>query len=198
MPIMNALAAAALLAVGAGAQFEAPAGPRDLPEFHLTAVRRRGESAFSNKDLPGHVWIADFVYTRCQGECPLLTERMRGLQKRLPKGVRLLSFTVDPVYDTPRVLRAYAKEKGADLSRWWFVAGPDENAMLPLLKDGFGTAFRKDDSAECGFRTAHSSRFALIAPDGRATLYRSDDEGEFARLEKDAAALFAAPAAARR
>jgi cytochrome oxidase Cu insertion factor (SCO1/SenC/PrrC family) len=192
---MKSLAAFALIAAlcaPAGAQFEQPDGPRDLPDFALSAATSKSLRTLSKKDLLGKVWVADFIFTRCQGQCPLLTQRMRGLQKRLPKEILLVSFTIDPEYDRPKVLRAYAKANGADPDRWLFAAGKDQASMIPLLKDGFGTAYRKDDSSTCGFSTVHSSKFALVGRDGRVVLTYSGDETDAVdRLERDAVGLLA-------
>src|SRR5439155_1128267 len=81
----------------------------------LTLVERSGR-AVSAADLAGHVWVADFVFTHCPTFCPLLTERMAGLQKALVPAadpVRLVSFSVDPAHDTPEVLEDYARRAGA-------------------------------------------------------------------------------------
>jgi hypothetical protein len=106
------LAAALLIAAAVGAWLALRPAPLPvlgtLPEFAL--VERAG-TAFGSRDLAGGVWIADFVFTRCPDFCPALTARMGGLQKALPRDgepVRLVSFSVDPAYDTPEVLRAYA------------------------------------------------------------------------------------------
>lgn len=186
---------AAALAAPAAAQFEQPEGPRDLPDFSLSAATAKSLRALSKKDLLGKVWVADFIFTRCQGQCPLLTERMRGLQKRLPKEILLVSFTIDPAYDRPKVLREYARKNGADPARWVFAAGKDQAAMIPLLKDGFGTAYRKDDTSDCGFSTVHSSKFALVGRDGRLVrTYAATETDALERLERDAKALLAAKA----
>src|SRR5262245_39249829 len=72
----------------------------DVPSFSLT---ERSRSPLRAADLARHVWIADFVFTRCPDVCPALTARMRKLQDLLDAKddpVRLVSFTVDPVHDT--------------------------------------------------------------------------------------------------
>ena len=74
----------------------------DLPEFAL--LDRSGRPATLSA-LRGRPWIADFIFTRCAGVCPAMTARMAALAKRLEGvPVRFVSFSVDPVYDTPEVL----------------------------------------------------------------------------------------------
>jgi len=50
--------------------------------------------------------------------------------------VRLVSFTVDPQFDTPDVLRDYAERVGADPDHWLFLTGTREE-IWQLSKDGF-------------------------------------------------------------
>ena len=58
-----------------------------------------------------------FVYTRCpQPEfCPAMIARLQALQQALgeAEGVRLVAVTLDPEFDTPEVLSAYATAVGA-------------------------------------------------------------------------------------
>src|SRR5436190_9840313 len=60
-------------------------------------------SAVSLRDLAGHVWIADIIFTRCPGPCMRMTRQMNELQAALPPRTqaRLVSLTTDPDFDTP-------------------------------------------------------------------------------------------------
>jgi protein SCO1/2 len=94
-----------------------------VPAFKL--VDQRGQQV-TDKDLWGSVWIANFVFTRCPSVCPLLTAKFHSLQQQLKSvnGVRFVSISVDPEYDTPAVLDAYASRFQADPARWQFLTGP--------------------------------------------------------------------------
>jgi len=66
------------------------------------------------------------MFTRCPSICPLLTKHMAELEKSTrDRGdrVRLVSFSIDPEYDSPAVLGAYAAAHGADSPRWYFLQG---------------------------------------------------------------------------
>jgi protein SCO1/2 len=74
-----------------------------VPSFTLTD---QNAQPFGDKQLAGHVWIADFIFTQCAGPCPLMTMAMSKLQKSIPdKSVRLVTITADPIHDTPAVLK---------------------------------------------------------------------------------------------
>lgn len=168
---------------------KAPPPGRALPDFALTAVTTEGTSPLDLRALRGRVWVADFVYTRCAGPCPLLTANMAALQRRLPSAVGLLSFTVDPDHDSPEVLTVYARKFGADPQRWYFVTG-EKPALLRLYRDGFQIGVAEDPAAEPGQNVSHSTKFVLLDAEGRIRgYYDGDDPASLDTLAGDASRL---------
>src|SRR5262249_50237550 len=91
---------------GAGAGAGGAAGPTVLeitgdhgqvPPFSLLDAARRPVTL---ADLAGRWWVADFIFTRCEGICPLLSSQMARLISTMPSldrdDVRFVSFSVDP------------------------------------------------------------------------------------------------------
>jgi cytochrome oxidase Cu insertion factor (SCO1/SenC/PrrC family) len=76
-------------------------------------------------DLTNHVWVADIIFTRCAGPCPIMTGQMKKLQDALPptSDAKLVTLTTDPDYDTPPVMRRYGGHFGANFNRWTFLTG---------------------------------------------------------------------------
>src|SRR5207302_2885545 len=81
------------------------AGPADdirspLPDFKLT---ERSGRPVAKADLAGKVWVASFVFTRCNGPCPAVTATVARLQAELAgePDVRFVTFTADPARDDP-------------------------------------------------------------------------------------------------
>lgn len=157
----------------------------NIPDFTLT---ERSNRTVQREDLAGSIWVADFIFTRCGGICPVMSANMRKLQDMLPADVRFLSFSVDPEYDTPAVLADYADRFGADRDRWLFLTG-DQQALYKLSSEGFKLAVANDGSeAE---PITHSSRFVLIDREGQIRgYYGMDDKGSLGRLAEDARQLF--------
>lgn len=167
----------------------APKPQKELPDFALTAVTVDGTSPFDRRAMRGRAWIADFVYTRCAGPCPMLTASMARLQKRLPKSIGLLSFTVDPDHDEPEVLTLYARKFKADPQRWFFLTG-DKPELIRLVRDGFLLPIVENAAVTPGERFAHSTKFVLIDADARVRgWYDGEDAKDLARLEADAKRL---------
>ncbi len=159
------LLAAPLVAACACARRSAPEILAVLPDFSMTAVGPRAETPFGRKDMLGKVWIVDFIYTRCAGPCPLLTERLAKLASSLPPEIGLLTVSVDPEGDTPDLLRSYAKRHGADPRRWVFLRGT-VTQTYELLFSGFRLPMSGDPKAAPENRVQHSTRFVLVDKKG--------------------------------
>jgi cytochrome oxidase Cu insertion factor (SCO1/SenC/PrrC family) len=87
-------------------------------------------------DLTNHVWVADIIFTRCAGPCPIMTAQMKSLQDVLPPASRakLVTLTTDPDYDTPPVMKKYGEHFGANFNRWKFLTGT--KAEIAALASG--------------------------------------------------------------
>lgn len=198
-PALVAGLVALLLAVVAAAAWllmsrpdAGPALPRlgEAPSF--TLVSEQGKTV-TRDDYDGKVWIADFIFTRCGGSCPILSAKMVALSERMTgvPGVRFVSFGVDPEYDTPEVLAEYGRKLGADPSRWSFLHG-ERPVIRSLIKDGFKLAI-EDAAPDSVEPILHSTRFVLV--DGEGTIrgyYDGMEQPPVDQLEKDARALAAA------
>jgi len=161
---------AMLLVAGCGPRREPLSVYQSIPDFVLTA--QTGQEFRSAEMLKGRIWIADFIFTSCTGPCPRMSSQMRRLQENLKDlpDVRFVSFSVDPVNDTPQVLAAYAKRFEADQSRWAFLTG-SQKSLNALAREAFllGTV---DGSLN------HSTRFVLVDREGRVRrLYGSSEPG---------------------
>jgi protein SCO1 len=204
-PAMQALAWALLIAVMAAVasvavvqKMRARGGPGLLdygavPAFSLTD---QAGALVSNETLAGAPYIIDFIFTRCAGQCPIMTARMKGVEKWLGEdgqdGVRLVSVTVDPDYDTTTVMAAFARKFEADTSRWSFLTGT-RAAIYSLARDGFKLGV--DDQPASGTASAeepiiHSNRFVLVDAKGAIRGYYTGlDPEDLDRLREELPAL---------
>ena len=79
--------------------------------------------------------IFNFIFTSCQTICPILSatfSQAQGELRNLPNQPLLVSFSIDPEFDTPSRLRDYANQFRAG-DEWSFVTGQSD-AMLSLQK----------------------------------------------------------------
>jgi protein SCO1/2 len=157
----------------------------EVPQFSLTDQNGR---TLTRNDLAGKVWVADFIFTSCAGTCPMITATMSKLQNELPNDVHLVSFSVDPVRDTPEVLAEYAAKVSANHDRWHFLTG-EKQTMQDLSIKGFKLALEETGASDIEPIT-HSTRLVLVDQEGRIRgYYGGTDEEEMKRLLADAANL---------
>jgi protein SCO1/2 len=161
-----------------------------LPAFSFT---RQDGQPFGLKQLEGRAWVANFIFTRCPTICPVFTRKMAGVQKQTAEldGLALVSFSVDPKYDTPERLTAYAGKHGANPSRWSFLTG-DYVQLKDTIVGGFKIAMGREEGGDENdiARIFHGSHFVLVDRTGEIRgYYNSEHDDDVARLVLDAARL---------
>jgi protein SCO1 len=167
-----------LAAVLAGLLLCACAKPpgETMPPFAL--VDQSGTTVRSER-LRGHALVVSFVFTTCREACPLITAQLARAQARartekLDGRVRFVSITLDPVTDTPDVLRRYAEAYGIDLTNWHFLTGASEDVARVIRAFGL--------TAVAGDRIVHGSLVMLVDGEGRIAERRTDLELDPQRL----------------
>src|SRR5262245_493558 len=110
-----------------------PWGRDYFPDVPL--ITHEGKTVRFFDDLTeGKVVVINFIYTSCPDACPLETARLLQVQKilgeRVGQDVFLYSISIDPLRDTPEVLRAYSERFGTGPG-WLFLTGqPADIALL--------------------------------------------------------------------
>lgn len=125
--------------------------------------------------MKGNVAVYDFIFTTCQGTCPIMTNNMRALTKQIDKDapVRFVSISIDPSRDTPAVLAKYAKRVRND-DRWTFLTG-SRDEIVKLSVEGFKLA--AGDPGPGGDPLLHSSKFAVADKEGVIRGYYEATDG---------------------
>jgi protein SCO1 len=152
-------------------------GPLEMmPSF---ALLDQAGTTVKSESLRGQALVVSFVFTTCREACPLITSQLARAQARtrlekLDTRVRFLSITLDPVTDTPDVLRRYAAAYGVDLRTWHFLTG-DPGDVARVIR-GFGL------NPVAGERLVHGSLVLLVDGVGRIAERRTDLELDPERL----------------
>jgi protein SCO1/2 len=131
-------------------------------------------------DWRGRALAVTFVYTRCPVPdfCPLMDRHFADLQRAiladaaLRDRVHLVSISFDPTHDTPAVIAAHAKARGADPRVWSYLTG--EADAIDHVTSRFGvSAIEEHDAAES---ITHNLRTAVVDPRGKlVTIYNGND-----------------------
>jgi protein SCO1 len=135
-----------------------------VPDYKFT---NQFGAAFSLADFRGRALGLTFIFTRCPFPtyCPRMNGNFAGAQKKLveagsPTNWALVSLTIDPEFDTPKVLSSYSKTYMPDTNHWIFATTDFWN--LDGLTEQLGLQFWKQDAS-----INHNLRTAVIDPRGR-------------------------------
>ncbi|WP_088340483.1 SCO family protein [Robiginitalea sediminis] len=145
---------------------------RKAPAFTLL---NQDSLMISDADYRGKVYVAEFFFTTCPTICPVMTRNLLTLQEAF--GDRddfgIASFTINPRYDTPAVLKAYAERYGITDMDWHLLTG-SQDSIYALANAGYNIFAAEMPEVPGGFE--HSGLFALIDKEGYIRS-RKDDYG---------------------
>ncbi|HUY41143.1 MAG TPA: SCO family protein [Candidatus Dormibacteraeota bacterium] len=117
------------------------------------------QRAFAGKTL-----LLSFVFTRCPDRdlCPAISGKFAYLQSHLdPARFALAEITLDPPYDSPRVLAEYGRTFGQNAAIWSLLTG--RGSTIVRLLDAFGiNSLRVSSSA-----FIHNDKLFIVASNGR-------------------------------
>ena len=105
-----------------------------VPSFSLT---NSDGSVITEKQLDNKISIVSFIFTQCEGACPIMSENMSILQERFASSnyIQFLSITTDPDYDTLEVLNEYSSNY-SNKNNWYFLRGNIID-VIELSEKGF-------------------------------------------------------------
>lgn len=162
-----------------------------VPEFEL--ISENGQR-FGSKDLKGRVYLASFVFSRCPSVCPKMLGELEKIQKRVRgtgQKVAVVTFTVDPEYDTEKVLFDLARKHQANPYVWTFLTGTDKEAMFKLYRDGFKVGVEHNPKNLIDI--AHSEKIVLVDAENRVRGYYNFETNSVNQLMIDVGLLINRP-----
>ena len=156
-----------------------PAGSYSLPPIQMAPRGRvldeAGRTHALSEFVTGRITLLSFIYTHCTDPtgCPLAIYTLAQVRDRLAaspvaaEGARMVSLSFDPEYDTPDVMRLFAKtfDTAGRKPAWHFLTTSSLAHLGPLL-EGFGQDAAVAD-ANGARRLDHTLRVFLIDRRGR-------------------------------
>jgi len=151
----------------------------EVPNFTLLNQDNR---EIHIKDYRGKTLLLTFIYTRCPvpDYCTLMSDNFAQIDRALGENpevygkTHLLSISIDPEYDTPKVLRSYGaahteRYQNETFAHWEFAGGTKE--QVKEIAQFFGlTYFPEKD------QIIHALRTVIINPQGKVTkIYGGND-----------------------
>ena len=123
-----------------------------VPSFSLTNF---DGSVITEQQLNDKISIVSFIFTQCEGACPIMSENMSVLQQRFSASddVQILSITTDPDYDTLDILEKFSSNYSNN-DNWFFLRG-NLIEIIELSEKGFYLSAAL-------LPAGHSTRFVLV------------------------------------
>ena len=135
---------------------------KKVPEF---AFINQDSIIISNEDFNKKVYVAEFFFTSCPSICPIMNKNMKRIENRFGnrQDFGIASFSIDPIKDTPSVLKAYAESYDVFSQNWHFLTG-EKDKIYNLANEGFNIFASVNPRVAGGFE--HQGYFALIDKNG--------------------------------
>jgi len=173
-------AAVLMLCLAAACGESKKKGPEGARVAKTEAVKVPPFSFLERKGVPvgrdtlkGKVWLASFIFTRCQTTCIPMCGEMMELQDEFEDApeFRIVTTTVDPANDTREVLERFAKGYGADPERWLFLTGKRKD-IKKFAHEGLKIQWHPADPL------IHSTYFVLVDREGTIRDYFNQTDKE--------------------
>ncbi len=121
---------------------------RHLPNVEL--ITQDGRKVHFYDDLVKDKRVViQFMFTRCQDICPVITHHLadvqRSLKGRVGRDIFFYSISLSPEEDTPQDLKAFAKMHGAGPG-WTFLTGKPDDILRLRKSLGFFYKNPKEDA----------------------------------------------------
>lgn len=148
-----------------------PWGGDYFPNILLTDQDGR-QVRFFDDLIKNKVVVINFIFTSCSDSCPLETARLRQVQKllgdRVGQDIFFYSISIDPLSDTPEVLKAYAQRFKVGPG-WKFLTGEFEDVTdlrkkLGLFIDGVDNGRTKDHNLSLIVGNQSTGRWMKASP----------------------------------
>ena len=99
---------------------------------NLELINQDGETVrFFDDVLKDKVVVISFIFTNCEGACPLITHKLTQVRDRIEgligDPVQFVSLSIDPARDTPAAMKEFAETHQADHAGWTFLTGDAGN-----------------------------------------------------------------------
>ena len=161
---------------------DAPAQAKEGDEVPNYKLVNQDAKPISIKDYRGKTLLLTFIYTRCPDPeyCTLMSnnfaqiDRQLGQDAELYAKTHLLSISIDPEYDEPKVLRSYGaahteRYQNETFAHWEFATGTKD--QVKEIAQYFGLQYYPKND-----QIIHALRTVIINPEGKvAKIYTGNE-----------------------
>ena len=169
---------------------------RFIPDFNdgmepigkVTAFRFKNQNnqTFTNKDVYGKIYVADFFFTTCPGICPMMHDNLKKVYNQFGEDNNFLivSHTSDPETDSVSRLKAYADSLGVNADKWIFLTGR-KDSLYRMARFSYQIDDQHNNVTNIEDDFVHSQKWSLVNDKGQVIgVYDGLDAKDIKRMTK--------------
>lgn len=138
------------------------------------------------KDFDNTIYVANFIFTTCEGICPAMTGNVASVYKEFINDdeIKFISHSVTPEIDSVPVLKAFAEKYGVEKhNKWHFTTGPRKH-IYELARMHYFAAQDTGDGGPNDF--LHTENLVLVDKEKRLRgFYDGTNYDQIDQLKED-------------
>ena len=158
-------------------------------------INSNGEE-FTEQDVRGKVYVAEYFFTTCESICPIMNTNMKDIYEMYKDepDFMILSHTCDPDNDSVARLKYYADSLKVDTKKWVFLTGR-KDSLYNTARNSYLLDDPKNNSENLEEQFLHTQFFALVDRNGqvRRKIYDGLEKEELDELKHDIQVLLDEP-----
>ena len=144
---------------------------------------------FTNDDVAGKIYVAEYFFTTCPGICPMMNDNMKQVYEKYKGNTEflILSHTCDPKNDSAAQLKHYADSMKVDTKQWVFLTGR-KDSLYNMARLGYTIDDPANHFTNIEDDFLHTQFWALVDRKGNVLkIYDGLKQKEIDKLIKDIA-----------
>ncbi len=164
--------------------------PRWAPVSHRVGPFRlidQQNRSITERDLDGRIHVASFLFAECPNLCPTLVQKLKPVQEAIRgrDDVVMVSYSVTPLTDTPKVLADFGRLRGIDPARWRLLTG-ELSEIQGVIRGSYFADDLRPIEGEPQSRILHTEKVLLVDRGRRLRgIYNGTNAFEMERLVED-------------
>ena len=146
---------------------------------------------WTEKDVAGKVFVAEYFFTTCKGICPKMNNNMKLVYEALKDkdDFLILSHTCQPEIDSAAQMKKYSDSLGVDTKRWIFLTGR-KDSLYTMARISYTIDDPANNLKSIDDDFLHTQFWALVDKNGDVRkVYDGLKESEVKLLIRDAEKL---------
>ena len=130
--------------------------------------------AFTDRDVEGKVYVAEYFFTTCKGICPKMNANMKKVYDEFKDESKfsIVSHTCMPETDSVPLLKAYEKrmigtvDSQKKTRNWFFVTG-SKDSLYKMARESYLLDNEKNNNQNIADQFIHTQFFAVVDKERR-------------------------------